>query len=54
MEKKLEDFDYLQESIKSIEEFFLMLQKDYDLNLAKELFAETETIYNKIVMCLYF
>ncbi len=53
MEKKLEDFDYLQKSIKSIEEFFLMIQKDYDLNLAKELFAETETIYNESIKIRY-
>ena len=44
IERKLYDFNLLKKSIKSIDEFYLLINEDYDDNLARELFIETESI----------
>ena len=42
MEKKIIDYNNLKNSIKSIEEFYSLLEKEYDKDLANELIKETE------------
>ena len=53
LEKKITDFERLENSINSIEEFFLLIQKDNDSVLENELVLETEKVLNDSIKTRY-
>ena len=52
-EKRIQDYDRLEKSIKSIEEFYELLSKEFDQELANELLNEIEKVLSDSIKTRY-